>query len=135
MSLINSYEKDLLKLNSEKTSLLGLIKAIEQIISTYESNKSKSKNIYDSTYAKYNEVKNKVDSLESELNNEKHILYTLEKALNINYNLHVQNEESIQKYTSNLHDYQRKLKTIEIDITIKEMQKAIAVLEKARSNL
>jgi chromosome segregation ATPase len=112
MSLINSYEKDLLKLNSEKTSILGLIKGLEQIISTYEGNKSKSKNLYQSTYDKYNEVKNKVESLEYELNNEKQTLNTLEKVLNINYNLHVQNEESVRKYHVNLESYQKKLQTI-----------------------
>jgi len=135
MSLINSYEKDLLKLNSEKTSILGLIKGLEQIISTYEGNKSKSKNLYQSTYDKYNEVKNKVESLEYELNNEKQTLNTLEKVLNINYNLHVQNEESVRKYHVNLESYQKKLQTIEIDILIKEMQKSIIQLEKKRDEL
>lgn len=135
MSLINSYEKDISKLNSEKSSILSLIKGIEQIISTYESNKSKTKSLYDSTYSKYNEVKSRVESLESDLNFEKQNLYTLEKALNINYNLHIQNEDSIKKYISNLDFYQRKLKTIEIDITIKEMQKSIAQLEKVRCEL
>jgi chromosome segregation ATPase len=135
MSLINSYEKDLLKLNSEKTSILGLIKGLEQIISTYEGNKSKSKNLYQSTYDKYNEVKNKVESLEYELNNEKQTLNTLEKVLNINYNLHVQNEESVRKYHINLESYQKKLQTIEIDILIKEMQKSIVALEKKRDEL
>jgi chromosome segregation ATPase len=135
MSLINSYEKDLLKLNSEKTSILGLIKGLEQIILTYEGNKSKSKNLYQSTYDKYNEVKNKVESLEYELNNEKQTLNTLEKVLNINYNLHVQNEESVRKYHINLESYQKKLQTIEIDILIKEMQKSIIQLEKKRDEL
>jgi hypothetical protein len=135
MSLINSYEKDLLKLNSEKSSILSLIKGIEQILLTYESNKDKTKFIYDSTYAKYNEVKNRVDSLESDLNHEKYTLFTIEKVLNINYNLHLQNEESIKKYMSNLDNYQKKLRTIEIDITIKEMQKSIAMLEKERDEL
>ena len=135
MSLINSYEKDLLKLNSEKTSILGLIKGLEQIILTYEGNKSKSKNLYQSTYDKYNEVKNKVESLEYELNNEKQTLNTLEKVLNINYNLHVQNEESVRKYHVNLESYQKKLQTIEIDILIKEMQKSIIQLEKKRDEL
>jgi hypothetical protein len=135
MSLINSYEKDLLKLNSEKSSILSLIKGIEQILSTYESNKDKTKFIYDSTYVKYNEVKNRIDSLESDLNHEKYTLFTIEKVLNINYNLHLQNEESIKKYMTNLDNYQKKLRTIEIDITIKEMQKSIAMLEKERDEL
>jgi hypothetical protein len=108
---------------------------IEQILLTYESNKDKTKFIYDSTYAKYNEVKNRVDSLESDLNHEKYTLFTIEKVLNINYNLHLQNEESIKKYMTNLDNYQKKLRTIEIDITIKEMQKSIAMLEKERDEL
>ena len=135
MSLINSYEKDLLKLNSEKTSILGLIKGLEQIISTYEGNKSKSKNLYQCTYDKYNQVKNKVESLEYELNNEKQTLNSLEKVLNVNYNLHVQNEESVRKYRINLENYQKKLQTLEIDILIKEMQKSIIQLEKKRDEL
>lgn len=135
MSLINSYEKDLIKLNSEKSSILSLMKGIECIISTYESNKFKTKSLYDCTYAKYNEVKSRVDSLESKLNDEKQTLHTLEKVLNINYNLHLQNEESVKKYISNLENYEKKLQTLEIDITIKEMQRSIAMLEKAKNDL
>jgi hypothetical protein len=135
MSLINSYEKDLLKLNSEKTSILGLIKGLEQVISIYEINKSKTENIYHCAYDKYNQVKNKVETLEYELNNEKQRLNTLEKVLNINYNLHIQNEESVRKYHINLESYQKKLQTIEIDILIKEMQKSIVALEKKRDEL
>ena len=36
---------------------------------------------------------------------------------------------------TNLDNYQKKLRTIEIDITIKEMQKSIAMLEKERDEL
>jgi hypothetical protein len=135
MSLINNYEKDLLKLKSEKSSILSLIKGLEFIISTYECNKSRTKSLYDSTYSKYNELKNRVDSLESTLNDEKQTLNTLEKVLNINYNLHIQNEESVRKYISNLESYQKKLQTIEIDILITEMQKSIIQLEKKRDEL
>ena len=132
MSLINTYEKEIHKLNSEKTSILNLIKGVTQIISIYDSNKSKTKAVYDSSYAKYNEVKNRVSSLESELNDEKYTLFSIEKVLGINHNLHIQNEESIKKYISNLESYEKKLQTLEIDITIKEMQKAIVQLENKR---
>ena len=134
MSIINLCEKENLKLNTEKSKTLGLINNVEHIISSYNSNKEKAKILYESTYSRYNELKYKVESLESQINHEKNILNTLEKVLNINYNLYIQNEESLNKYVSTLESYQRKLRTIEIDIKINEMQKAISQLENERKN-
>lgn len=134
MSIINLCEKENLKLNAEKSKTLGLINGVEHIISSYNSNKEKAKILYESTYSRYNELKSKVESLESQIYHEKTMLNTLEKVLNINYNLYIQNEESLNKYVSTLESYQRKLRTIEIDIKINEMQKAISQLENERKN-
>lgn len=131
---VNDYEKANLKLNSEKSNLQTLINGIKHIVSTYEKSKDKSKLLYHSSLSKYNILKSQVESLESELNREKYSLNTVEKVVGINYNLYVQNEESLNKYNLALEDYERKLRAIEIDIKINEMQKAILSLEKERQN-
>jgi regulator of PEP synthase PpsR (kinase-PPPase family) len=134
MTSINECEKSNLKLNSEKSNLQNLINGVKHIISTYELSKDKSKILYQTSLSKYNMIKNNVESLESELNREKYSLNTLDKVLNINYNLYVKNEESLNKYNFILEEYERKLRTIEIDLKINEMQKAIFSLQKEKEN-
>jgi Zn-dependent M32 family carboxypeptidase len=134
METINDCEKSNLKLNSERNNLQNLINGIKHIISTYESSKNKSKNLYQTSLSKYNILRNNVESLESKLNNEKYSLNTLEKVVNINYNLYTKNEESLDKYNCVLDEYEKKLKAIEIDIKINEMKKDIFSLEKEKKN-
>ena len=132
MNISNMCEKDILRLESEKTNLQSLTTGFNHIISNYQYNRDKSKILYETCLSKYNTIKENIDSLENQLNSEKYSLKTLEKVVKINYNIYVQNEENLIKYVSKLEAYERKLHTITIDIKIKEMTKAISQLEKER---
>lgn len=138
MSEINNLDSNvsklLLKLNSEKSSVVNLIKGVQNIIYEYKSDKNKTKILYESSYAKYNEVKNNINNLEKTIDDEKKTLFVLEKVLNINYTFYNSNEENYRKYISILENYEKKLRNIEIDIEINKMKKIISELEKHKES-
>lgn len=138
MSEINNLDSNvsklLLKLNSEKSSVVNLIKGVQNIIYEYKSDKNKTKILYESSYAKYNEVKNNINNLEKTIDDEKKTLFVLEKVLNINYTFYNSNEENYRKYISILENYEKKLRNIEIDIEINKMKKIISQLEKHKES-
>lgn len=135
MSIINHCEKEISKLEAEKSNLQSLITGFRHIISNYENTRSKSKSLYEASISKYNLVKERAELLENELDNERYTLYSLDKVVALNRNIYVQNEESLNKYSLTLENYEKKLRTIEIEIKIQEMTKAIAQLEKEKENI
>ncbi len=135
MSVINQCEKEILKLESEKANLQSLISGFKHVINNYENTRLKAKSLYDTSVEKYNLVKERAEILENELNNERYTLYSLDKAIALNHSIYIQNEESLNKYSLTLENYERKLRNIEIEIKIQEMTKAIAQLEKEKENI